>query len=74
VLRSGPYRLIFFSSDWSEPPHVHVFRDEAHAKFWLNPVRLEGSRRFKAAELLRIERLVGQNAEDLLRSWNEYFD
>ena len=74
VLRNGPYQFIFYSSDWSEPPHVHVFRDEATAKLWLNPVRLDSSRRFRPSELRRIERLVEQNAEALLRSWREYFD
>lgn len=26
VLRSGPYRVYFFSHDPNEPPHVHVDR------------------------------------------------
>ena len=73
VMLSGPYRLIFFSSDWSEPPHVHVFRDAAQAKFWLDPVHLDGSRGFRAIELRRIERLVENNRDEMLRAWNEYF-
>ena len=40
VLRRGPYRFFFYSSDRAEPPHVHVERDENLAKFWLDPVRL----------------------------------
>ena len=43
VLRSGPYRFLFYSSDAEEPPHVHVERDENSVKFWLSPVRLQGS-------------------------------
>jgi hypothetical protein len=35
VLRSGPYRFHFYSSDAEEPPHVHVERDENVATFWL---------------------------------------
>jgi hypothetical protein len=46
VFRSGPYRLFFYSSDHQEPPHIHVEREEMHAKFWLDPVRLENSRGF----------------------------
>jgi len=33
ALRSGSYRLFFYSSDAEEPPHVHVGRDENTAKF-----------------------------------------
>lgn len=73
VLRTGPYRFVFFSSDWNEPVHVHVIRDEAYAKFWLDPVRLEDSRRFRAIELRRIERLVEDHQTELLRAWREYF-
>ena len=36
VLREGPYRIYFFSHETSEPPHVHVDRDDSTAKFWIN--------------------------------------
>jgi hypothetical protein len=74
VLRAGPYRLLFYSSDAEEPPHVHVERDDSSAKFWLNPVRLQGSAGFKAVEIRRIQRLVEQHREALLRSWDAYFN
>ena len=51
VLRRGPYRFFFYSSDRAEPPHVHVERDENPAKFWLDPVRLQESGGFRGAEL-----------------------
>jgi hypothetical protein len=69
----GPYRLFFYSADRDEPPHVHVEREEGKAKFWLEPVRLENSRGFGRSEIVRIERLVAENATLLLRSWHEYF-
>jgi len=34
---------------------VHVERDEFEAKFWLRPVRLEGSYGFGRREITRIE-------------------
>ena len=74
VLRSGPYRCLFYSSDAEEPPHVHVERDENSAKFWLSPVRLQGSAGFKPVEVRRIQRLVEQHREALLRSWDAYFN
>ena len=73
VLRVGPYRFFFYSSDWREPPHIHVERGEAKAKFWLSPVRLERSAGFGGSELNRIQRIVEEHVEELRRSWDEYF-
>jgi hypothetical protein len=73
VLIVGPYRFFFYSSDWQEPPHIHVERDHLKAKFWLNPVRLERSSGFASAELNKVQRLVSQKAIPLRRSWHEYF-
>lgn len=73
VLRSGPYRFFFYSADREEPRHVHVERDEREAKFWLDPVRLEGSTAFARAELSRVERLVVQHADVLRRAWDDFF-
>ena len=74
VLRNGPYRFFFYAGDRDEPPHVHVERDKNIAKFWLDPVRLQNSGGFSRTELNRIQNLVDENQEELLRSWNEYFN
>lgn len=73
VLRSGPYRFFFYSGDAGEPPHVHVERDACTAKFWLKPVRLQESGGFGAVEIRRIAATINENAEALLRSWDDYF-
>ncbi len=74
VLRSGPYRLFFYSGDQDEPPHVHVERDNCEAKFWLGPVRLARSYGFAASEINKIEKLILENQQRLLDSWNEFFN
>lgn len=74
VLRVGPYRFFFFSGDRDEPPHIHVERDENHAKFWLDPVRLEESSGFTAKDVNRIQSLIEENAVLLLRRWHEFFN
>ena len=51
VLRIGPYRFYFFSNEGDEPPHVHVDRDAATAKVWLDPVELSRSRGFRPKEI-----------------------
>jgi hypothetical protein len=53
---------------------VHVERDDDLAKFWLSPVRLSSSRGFNRSEIVSIQRLVEENQELLLRSWDEYFN
>jgi hypothetical protein len=73
VLRSGPYRLFFYSGDRKEPPHVHVERDDNRAKFWLHPVRLQDSGGFGRAEINRVEALVVENEIHLLREWHAFF-
>ena len=73
VLRSGPYSFRFYASDGVEPPHVHVHRENMRAKFWLNPVKFEKSRRFSGRELNRIKALIIESEEYLLEQWNEFF-
>ena len=73
VLRSGPYRFFFYSADRHEPQHVHIEREDKRAKFWLKPVRLQESGGFGRVELGRLQALVEENVEALLRSWNEFF-
>lgn len=74
VLQSGPYRFFFYAGDREEPPHVHVERDANVAKFWLDPVRLASSGGFRRPELGSIQRLVEENQQELLRSWDEFFN
>ncbi len=74
VFQTGPYSFIFFSSDQSEPIHIHVKRDRQIAKFWLNPVSLAKNRGFKKHELNRLAGLVEKNQQKLVEAWYEYFN
>ena len=71
--RIGPYRFFFFSNEGSEPPHIHVQRDRALAKFWLEPVALASSVGFAAHELRELARLVTDNQQTFLERWHEFF-
>jgi hypothetical protein len=73
VLRSGPYRVYFFSHEPNEPPHVHVDRDDRSAKFWLETVALARNLGFSARELTRIAELIERHRLELLEAWNGYF-
>jgi hypothetical protein len=74
VLVEGSYHFIFFSSDWGEPPHIHVKHDRKIAKYWLEPVVLEKNRGYKIYELNRIRHLIENNQQLLLEAWNDYFN
>ena len=73
VMRVGPYRFFFYSADGTEPPHVHVERDDGVAKYWLDPVRLAGSFGLRRSDLAEAERIVRDNAINLLEAWHDYF-
>ena len=73
VLRTGPYRIYFYSHEPNEPPHVHVDRDDLSAKFWLNPVSLARNLGFSARESRQVERIVTENDTVLLEAWNGRF-
>ena len=69
VMRIGPYRFHFYSREESEPPHVHVAREDREAKLWLRPVSLAANHGFKNAELSRLQRLVEEHCQKLLDAY-----
>ncbi|MBA4173896.1 MAG: hypothetical protein C0511_14890 [Hyphomicrobium sp.] len=73
ALRIGPYRFFFYSNEGAEPPHIHVQRDKALAKFWLDTGELAKSRHFAAHELTEISGLVETHQAALLEAWNEHY-
>lgn len=73
ILRIGPFRFYFYSHEPNEPAHVHVDRDAASAKFWLNPVSLARNLGFRASDLREVERLIREHQTKLLEAWNGYF-
>lgn len=73
VARIGPYRFFFFSNEGTEPPHIHVQRDQCLAKWWLRPVALARVTGFRAVELRRVEKLVVKNEGRFVEAWNEHF-
>jgi hypothetical protein len=68
----GPYWFFFYSFDCSEPIHVHVRRDDAEAKFWLQPVALAWNRGFAARELNESRRVIVEHERTISEAWNEH--
>ena len=73
VLRTGPYRIYYFSHDLQESPHVHVDRERFSAKFWLRPVSLARNLGFSARELRKIQSVLEDHQGELLEAWHGDF-
>ncbi|APB33781.1 hypothetical protein GlitD10_1459 [Gloeomargarita lithophora Alchichica-D10] len=74
LLRLGSYRFFCYAGDRDEPPHTHVERDQAQAKFWLTPVRLQSNKGFSRVEINRLQKLVEAHQEHLLEGWHDFFN
>jgi hypothetical protein len=72
ILRIKGYRFFFYAND-HPPEHIHIERGECSAKFNLYPVELVRSKKFKAAEINDIRKLVLENRELFKTKWDEYF-
>ena len=73
VLRVGATRFFFYSNEGREPPHIHVQEGRNLAKFWLRPVSLASSTRFRSHEVRRLAKVVEENEDVLMEAWNEHF-
>ena len=73
VLRIGPYRFYFFSNEGDEPAHVHVDRDTATAKVWLDSAELARSRGFRPKDISAILGIVTEHRSTLLEAWHDHF-
>ena len=73
VLRSGPYRVYFYSNEFFEPPHLHVDRDHKTTKFWLEPLRLARNGGFSEFELAQIRRMLILHRRMLVDAWHDHF-
>ena len=74
VLRVEGFNFFFFAADRNEPPHIHVERGDGAAKFWLNPIKIDYSRRFKKQEIKRATEIIEEHQNFLMDRWNEYFE
>lgn len=74
VLRWNGYRFYFFSNEGSEPPHVHVDKAGATAKFWLAPVALARNIGFPARAIAEIEAKVIEQSAAFEEAWHGHFN
>ena len=73
ILRWKGYIFRFYSKE-EDRAHVHVFKQGAQAKVWLEPdVEVGVYRGYSAKELNVIEKAVKQERDALLDKWRRYF-
>ena len=73
ILVEAGYRFFFYSRENAEPLHIHVEYGDKLVKYWLNPVELASSRRFRAHELTNLREVVINHRGRFLEAWNEHF-
>jgi hypothetical protein len=74
VLREAGYRFYFYSRENDEPPHIHVEHGDRLAKYWLDPVELASSKRFRAHELGELRNLVLVYRSAFLEAWHDHLE
>jgi hypothetical protein len=71
VLRVKGYRFWFYEADLDEPPHVHIGKGGKEAKYWIEPIALARSGKFRKQELHEIERILIAYQDDILVTWRK---
>jgi hypothetical protein len=74
LLRVSGYRFYFYSHEPNEPPHIHIDKSGASAKYWLENVSLARNLGYSSRELRLLHDLVLKHRTEFLEAWNEYFD
>ena len=66
ILRIKGYRFWFYEADLDEPPHIHVGRGGREAKYWVDPIALARTGRFRGHERNEIEGILATYRNDIL--------
>lgn len=71
VLRIGNVRFVIYYHDhW--PPHVHVYKDNAEAKFEIYTGKCMGVRGFPNKALHEISWVIIENRDTFIEAWEKY--
>jgi len=74
AFQEGPYSFRFYSSDETEPIHIHVWSDGHRAKFWMNPITLVEQRGFSKSDMQKIRKILRKRASEIITAWENQFD
>ncbi len=73
IFRHGGFRFYFFSRE--EPRmHVHVYRSEGEAKFWIEPkIELVQNYGLTMRQLNTARRLIMEHKDEIRAAWKVHF-
>lgn len=71
-LPASPYHFAFYSTDCSEPVHLHVKAHGKEAKIWVRSRKIAFNRGFRQHELNEILRLISSHEEIIIREWEAF--
>jgi hypothetical protein len=74
VYREGGFQFSFYSHEHGHPPHVHVRKSGHGASIWLADGSVKGEGDMRGADIRQAQRIVRDNAEDLMESWRRYHE
>ncbi len=73
VLIINGFRFFFYSHEGTEPKHIHIKKGNGIGKMWLMPAEWDYHYGFTVREINRINKIVADNRELLIKKWNAHF-
>jgi hypothetical protein len=67
------FKFIFYANDY-DPIHIHVIKEDIHAKFSINPVELVENNGLNQSEVKQIIEVIKNNEELIMEHWNKHFN
>lgn len=67
------FQFWFWSNEQGEPPHIHVFKGGASAKWWLDPLVEDRSSGFNPSQRARIRSILREQQSAILERWHGTF-
>jgi hypothetical protein len=68
------YVFRFYSSDRTEPPHVHVRGNGGGAKIWLTTPPSTDARGYDRRRVEEVQRVASAHREQWLEAWARFFE
>ena len=73
VLEINGFIFFFYSQEGNEPPHIHIRKAGAIAKFWLETLELVENYGFSSSQIQFIRKAIKDNQDLLIEARNEFF-
>jgi len=72
VLRWKGFIFLFYAKE-EDRPHIHIYKQGAQAKVWLDTLEFHSHRNFSQKDLNVIQKKVEAEKALMLEAWNDFF-